>query len=366
MVRRGTIEFARAAARAGRADRAGSRRHDVARVRRACRRSWRAVETTTLAERRKLESLSLDEDDWQRYVAARALPPQPPADARLRACRASARKRMPHESPPCSATWHGKPLDPHELQRRANREYGLDRFESVDYRLVLAGDAERGVEIDLRRKSWGPNFLRLGLGVENDYDGGSRANAAAQLLADRPQCVRRRVAAPGADRRGARLLHRVLPAAVAAQRFLLRAGLRATSSTTLQVIDDGHQVARYRIRETSAAFAVGAELSNWGEVRVGRAARRRQHARAGRRSDVAGGRLRPRRGVPRVRLRPARQRLFSEARDRRSARAGSRTANRSAPASTPTSSRPRGSSRAARTATASCCRSTAARRSMIA
>ena len=27
-------------------------------------------------------------------------------------------------------------LDPRELQKRANREYGLDRYESVDYRLV--------------------------------------------------------------------------------------------------------------------------------------------------------------------------------------------------------------------------------------
>ena len=75
----------------------------------------------------------------------------------------------------------GEPFDAQELQQRANRQYGLNRYESVDYKLVHAGD-QRGLEIDLRPKSWGPSFLRLGLGIESDYDGGSRANAAGELL----------------------------------------------------------------------------------------------------------------------------------------------------------------------------------------
>ena len=75
----------------------------------------------------------------------------------------------------------GAPFDPQELQRRANRQYGLNRYESVDYRLVREGD-RRGLQIDLRAKSWGPSFLRLGLGIESDYDEGSRANAAGEIL----------------------------------------------------------------------------------------------------------------------------------------------------------------------------------------
>jgi len=38
---------------------------------------------------------------------------------------------------------------------------------------------------------------------------------------------------------------------------------------TLQVVADGRRVARYRSRESEAALAIGAELSNWGEVRAG-------------------------------------------------------------------------------------------------
>jgi NTE family protein len=223
-------------------------------------------ETTTLAERRKLESLSLDEGDWQRYVAARTLPSQPPQTPAF----VRAGERSQEDAARIAAVFGDlarKPLDPHELQRRANREYGLDRYEAVDYRLVRAGDAE-GIELDLRRKSWGPNFLRLGLSVESDYDHGSRANAAAQLLVTD-------LNAYDAD-----LLLQVQigeePAFFAEyfQPLSLRSDFFFAPSlrheyTTRQVIDDGHQVARYRIRETSAAFAVGAELSNWGEVRLG-------------------------------------------------------------------------------------------------
>ena len=63
----------------------------------------------------------------------------------------------------------GEPFDAEELQRRANRQYGLNRYEAVDYQLVREGET-RGLEIDLRTKSWGPSFLRLGLGIDNLTD----------------------------------------------------------------------------------------------------------------------------------------------------------------------------------------------------
>ncbi len=75
----------------------------------------------------------------------------------------------------------GEPLDTVVLQRKLGRQYGLDRFESVDYRLVRE-DEELGLEIDARRKSWGPNFLRLGVSVEQDFDGGAAANAGVRVL----------------------------------------------------------------------------------------------------------------------------------------------------------------------------------------
>jgi NTE family protein len=161
----------------------------------------------------------------------------------------------------------GAPLDVPGLQRKLGRQYGLDRFESVDYRLVR-DDGELGLEIDARRKSWGPNFLRMGVSVEQDFDGGATANAGARVLMT------------GLNRYDAEWLVDVQlgeeprffteffqPLSLTSDVFFapsLRYELQ-----TLQVVADGRRVARYRSRESEAAFAVGAELSNWGEVRAG-------------------------------------------------------------------------------------------------
>src|SRR6185295_11638618 len=137
-------------------------------------------ETTATAARRRLETLALDDQGWQRYLAARTGTPPPPVEVDF----VRAGQRSADDAKRIGAVFGdlaGKPLDAHELQRRANREYRLDRYESVDYRLVRDG-AREGLELDLRQKSWGPNYLRLGLGLESDYDEGSRGNAAAQLL----------------------------------------------------------------------------------------------------------------------------------------------------------------------------------------
>jgi NTE family protein len=39
--------------------------------------------------------------------------------------------------------------------------------------------------------------------------------------------------------------------------------------TTLQEVQDGHRVARFRVRESVFSLAAGAELANWGEIRLG-------------------------------------------------------------------------------------------------
>jgi NTE family protein len=162
----------------------------------------------------------------------------------------------------------GEDLQGRTLSRRLGRVYGLDRYESVDFRQVRAQDGS-GLELDLRRKSWGPNFLRFGLSLEQDYDGGATVNAAARLLMT------------GLNRYDAEWLNEVQlgddprlytelfqPLSLTSDWFVapsLRYELRG-----LQVVDgQGRRVARYRVRETEAALAVGAQLSDWGEARVG-------------------------------------------------------------------------------------------------
>jgi NTE family protein len=161
----------------------------------------------------------------------------------------------------------GEPFDAEELQRRANRQYGLNRYEAVDYQLVREGET-RGLEIDLRTKSWGPSFLRLGLGIESDYDEGSRANAAGEILMT------------GLNRLDGEWLTQVQigedprfftewfqPLSLTHDAFLAPSLRHETRSYDL--VDDDSTIARYRVRESVAALAIGAEISDWGEVRFG-------------------------------------------------------------------------------------------------
>src|SRR5258706_8816665 len=78
----------------------------------------------------------------------------------------------------------GKPLDLDQVGKHITDLYGLGNFETLDYTLVDQGrgaDQESGLEVRARRKSWGPNYLRFGLNLEDDFQGNSRYNTAPRF-----------------------------------------------------------------------------------------------------------------------------------------------------------------------------------------
>jgi len=75
----------------------------------------------------------------------------------------------------------GKPLQPPKVNERIETLYGRGNLESLDYRLVSDGAGGSGLLFTARRKSWGPNYLRLGLSLQDDFNGNSQFNAAARL-----------------------------------------------------------------------------------------------------------------------------------------------------------------------------------------
>jgi NTE family protein len=72
----------------------------------------------------------------------------------------------------------GEPLDQQALDRDMRRLYGTGDFEHVDYR-VIEEAGRRVLNIDAVEKSWGPNYLRFGLGLGSDFSGDAFFNAAA-------------------------------------------------------------------------------------------------------------------------------------------------------------------------------------------
>jgi NTE family protein len=215
----------------------------------------------------QLETMALAPEAYARYVAARARPANP--DVQVAYVRPSASSGA--EAARVAAVFGdlaGKPLDAPELQKRLAGQYRLDRFETVDYRLI-GTEAERGLEIDLRRKSWGPTFLRLGVGVENDYEGGAMANAAARLTMTDLNSLDAEWTIDAQIGEEPRLLSEFYQPVSLRHAWFVAPGVRYELKTLPQVTPDGKRVARYRIRDTELTLAAGAELSNWGELRFG-------------------------------------------------------------------------------------------------
>ena len=228
-----------------------------------------AGETATHAASARLAALAVDPDQYAAYLASRApagLPTEP-----IEFVRAGPRSEA--DAARVDAVFGdlaGRPLDVPELRQELLRQYGLDRYESVDYRLVRDDEA-LGLEIDMRRKSWGPNFLRLGAGIQQEWDGGATANVGARVLMtdlNRYDAEWLTDVQLGEDTR--LFTEFFQPLSLTSDLFVAPSFLYQLK--TLQIVEDGRRVARYKIRDTEAAIAVGAELSNWGELRAGVAA----------------------------------------------------------------------------------------------
>ena len=67
----------------------------------------------------------------------------------------------------------GEKLDLAALDRSVDLIYSLDVFESVTYDLVQNEKGERGVVVTAEARSWGPNYLQLGIELSNDFSGNS-------------------------------------------------------------------------------------------------------------------------------------------------------------------------------------------------
>ena len=81
-------------------------------------------------------------------------------------------RRMPIEP--------GDVIDSAQFAAAAERLYGLDLFGSVGYRLVEE-DGRTGVEFQAVSKDWGPNFLRFGMSIEDDFEGSTAFNLTTRI-----------------------------------------------------------------------------------------------------------------------------------------------------------------------------------------
>jgi NTE family protein len=161
----------------------------------------------------------------------------------------------------------GAPLDVNKVERAMNRVYGLEYYQNVRYGLVTEDD-ETGLQVELDPRSWGPNYLQLGMEYNSAGDQDALFGLAVSYL-------RTAVNELGGEWRAtaiigdepAFMLDRYQP--FGRKGLYFYAPSLDLESVIFNVYDDGHRVTEASVRSGEVDFAVGRELPSWGEYRFG-------------------------------------------------------------------------------------------------
>jgi NTE family protein len=161
----------------------------------------------------------------------------------------------------------GKPLDVDKVERAMNRVYGLEYYQNVRYGLVTEGD-DTGLEVELDPRSWGPNYLQLGMEYSSAGDQDALFGLAVSYL-------RTAVNELGGEWRATAVigdepafkLDRYQP--FGSKGLYFYAPSLNLESVIFNVYDDGRRVTEANVRSGEVDFALGRELPSWGEYRFG-------------------------------------------------------------------------------------------------
>lgn len=215
----------------------------------------------------KLASLALGAEDYRDLLGARASGRM--ATPRIDAVRVAAEsQRYARLLEAEFAPLVGKKVTAESIDSGLNTLFGRGNFETVDYRLSPRSAEHAELEVSARRNSWGPNYVRFGLGLEDDFSGDASYNAAARfVIADISSLGAEWVwdLQVGSQPRIATEFY--LPFGDRARWFLMpqaRFDLR-----NVPLFESQRFVADYRLRTTEYGLDVGRELANFGELRAG-------------------------------------------------------------------------------------------------
>ncbi|MCS6947246.1 MAG: patatin-like phospholipase family protein, partial [Steroidobacteraceae bacterium] len=161
----------------------------------------------------------------------------------------------------------GRAPDASELATRVTRFYGRGDLDSLDYRWVR-DDGRGGLELRAGRNPIGPNYVRFGLNLQDDFEGNSSFNAAARF-------VQTELTARGAEwtwdlqvGEEPNIATEYYLPIDASQRYFVMPRARF-AVRTVPLLDDQRVLAEYRVRTTEFGLDIGREFGNWGELRFG-------------------------------------------------------------------------------------------------
>jgi NTE family protein len=223
--------------------------------------------TAVSAAEPRLSSLAVSEADYQRYLQARH----------------AARDGLPTveyvKVQPDSKTYErqindlfgqfvGKPLDPDGLEEQVEALYGRGDMEMLDYQLDHDPFGHYGLDFNARRNSWGPNYLRFGVQLEDDFKGLTTFDAAGRLDITELNSLGAESVWDGQVGTAPYLATELYLPLSNVYRYFLAPHLQVQAHDIAQV-EGGRQVGLFRTSSFDYGIDFGREFSNWGEMRVG-------------------------------------------------------------------------------------------------
>ena len=248
----------------------------------------------------QLDALSVGDAAYKEYMARRAT--REPGLPQIRFVRVDQQsKRYERTIVAELKPLLGKPLDLDELAARITGLYGLGLFETLDYSLVTqpsaapgatapgaaapgaaadsgsaapgsanaaGGDEEDGLEVRARRKSWGPNYLRFGLNLEDDLQGDSQYNAAVRFILTEINDLGAEFLADVQVGSNPKVDGEFYQPLTATRTWFVAPSARV-ESRDLPIYTGNVETSDFRDREAEGDLDFGRNLGDWGEIRVG-------------------------------------------------------------------------------------------------
>jgi len=161
----------------------------------------------------------------------------------------------------------GGPLDIAATEDAIAGAYGLQLFQNVRYE-VVADDAGTGLEITVDERSWGPDYLQVGLEFSGKLEGASVFNLAASYLrtALNEKGGEWRSAVKLGDEPGA--FSEFYQPLGARSMFFFNPKL-GFESPIITLFQNNERIAEFQAPQILLSLDAGRELGVWGEWRVG-------------------------------------------------------------------------------------------------
>ena len=157
---------------------------------------------------------------------------------------------------------------PRPLDRQMQQLYGRGYLEMLDYRVVQDAAGDSGLDFTARRNSWGPNYLRFGVLLQDDFRGDTTFNAAGRLdITELNSLGAESVWDAQVGSAPMLSTELYLPLSNVERYFIAPHTL--IEAHDVPQIEGGRDVGEYHVGSFDYGLDLGRELSNWGEVRFG-------------------------------------------------------------------------------------------------